>query len=148
MFVSAIVFRVVADVWKKGAWDFQSVKSGSSGSCRLFLHFLEKITTQKCLGKCLTVPDILLPDIRGLLSMYADFIASRISYSVLRCSFEWYRLECCQRTSSLRKTTTISTLKGSFQKLATHVQLLVNLYRERKKSASSKPTRICTAPFE
>ena len=30
--------RVVADVWEKDVWDFQA-KSGSSGSCRLCLHF-------------------------------------------------------------------------------------------------------------
>ena len=30
--------RVVADVWEKDVWDFQA-KSGSSGSCRLFLSF-------------------------------------------------------------------------------------------------------------
>ena len=41
---------------------------GSSGSCRLFLHFLAKIAVKKCLGKHLEVPDILLPDIRGLLT--------------------------------------------------------------------------------
>ena len=34
------VYRVVADVW-----EFQA-KSGSSGSCRVFLHFLGKITVQ------------------------------------------------------------------------------------------------------
>ena len=39
----------------------------SSGSCRLFLHFLGKSQFKKCLGKHLEVPDILLPDIRGLL---------------------------------------------------------------------------------
>ena len=60
-------YRVVADVWKKGAWEFQA-KSGSSGSCRLFLHFLGKIAVQEMSGrKHLEVPDILLPDIRGLL---------------------------------------------------------------------------------
>ena len=37
--------RVVADVWEKDVWDFQA-KSGSSGSCRLFLHFLGKIAVQ------------------------------------------------------------------------------------------------------
>ena len=31
--------RAVADVWEKDVWEFQA-KSGSSGSCRLFLHFL------------------------------------------------------------------------------------------------------------
>ena len=39
--VSHASFRVVADIWEKDVWDFQA-KSGSSGSCRLFLHFLEK----------------------------------------------------------------------------------------------------------
>ena len=42
--------RVVADVWAKDAWDFQ-LKSGSSGSCRLFLHFLGKIAVQRMSGK-------------------------------------------------------------------------------------------------
>ena len=42
--------RVVADVWEKGVWDFQA-KSGSSGSCRSFLHFLRKIAVQKVSGK-------------------------------------------------------------------------------------------------
>ena len=62
------VFRVVADVWEKDVWEFQ-VKSGSSGSCRLFLHFLGKIAVQKTSGKMPGSPDILLPDIRGLLSV-------------------------------------------------------------------------------
>ena len=54
--------RVAADVW-----EFQA-KSGSSGYCHLFLRFLGKIAVQeKYLGKRLEVPDILLPDIRGLL---------------------------------------------------------------------------------
>ena len=42
--------RVVADVWKKDVWEFQA-KSGSSGSCRLFLHFLGKIAVQEMSGK-------------------------------------------------------------------------------------------------
>ena len=42
--------RVVMDVWKKDVWDFQA-KSGSSGSCRLFLHFLAKIAVQEMSGK-------------------------------------------------------------------------------------------------
>ena len=45
-----ILFRVVADVWEKDVWEFQA-KSGSSGSCRLFLHFLRKIAVQKMSGK-------------------------------------------------------------------------------------------------
>ena len=39
-------FRKVADVWKKDVWEFQA-KSGSLGSCRLFLHFLGKIAVRK-----------------------------------------------------------------------------------------------------
>ena len=42
--------QVVADVWEKDAWNFQA-KSGSSGSCPLFLHFLRKIAAQKMSGK-------------------------------------------------------------------------------------------------
>ena len=38
--------RVVADVWERDVWDFQA-KSGSSGSCRLFINFLGKIAAQK-----------------------------------------------------------------------------------------------------
>ena len=45
-----IVIRVVADVWKKDVWEFQA-KSGSWGSCRLFLHFLRKIAVQEMSGK-------------------------------------------------------------------------------------------------
>ena len=41
--------RVVADVWEKDVWDFQA-KSGSSGSCRLFLRFVGKSHSKKCLG--------------------------------------------------------------------------------------------------
>ena len=33
---------MVADVWEKDVWDFQG-KSGTSGSCHLFLHFLLEI---------------------------------------------------------------------------------------------------------
>ena len=58
--------RVATDAWKKDVWEFQA-KSGSSGSCRLFHHFLGKIAVPKMSGKRLEVPDILLPDIRGLL---------------------------------------------------------------------------------
>ena len=56
---------MAADVCMKDVWEFQA-KSGSSGSCRLFLHFLGKIAVQEMSGKRLEVPDILLPDIRGL----------------------------------------------------------------------------------
>ena len=64
---SGVFIREVADVWEKDVWEFQA-KSGSSGSCGLFLHFLGKSAVQEgCLGKRLEVPDVLLPDIRGLL---------------------------------------------------------------------------------
>ena len=43
-------YRKVADVWKKDVWEFQA-KSGSSGSCRLFLHFLRKIAVRKMSGR-------------------------------------------------------------------------------------------------
>ena len=42
--------RKVADVWEKDVWELQA-KSGSSGSCRLFLHFLGKIADQKMSGR-------------------------------------------------------------------------------------------------
>ena len=42
--------RKVEDVWKKDVWEFQA-KSGSSGSCRLFLHFLGKIAVRKTSGR-------------------------------------------------------------------------------------------------
>ena len=42
--------RKVADVWEKDVWEFQA-KSGSSGSCRLFLHFLGKIAVRKMSGR-------------------------------------------------------------------------------------------------
>ena len=41
---------MVADVWDKDVWEFQA-KSGSSGSCGLFLHFLGKIAVQEMSGK-------------------------------------------------------------------------------------------------
>ena len=44
-----VSIRKVADVWKKDVWEFQA-KSGSSGSCRLFLHFLGKIAVRKMSG--------------------------------------------------------------------------------------------------
>ena len=43
-------YRKVADVWKKDVWEFQA-KSGSSGSCRLFLHFLGRIAVRKMSGR-------------------------------------------------------------------------------------------------
>ena len=43
-------FRKVADVWETDVWEFQA-KSGSSGSCRLFLHFLGKIAVRKMSGR-------------------------------------------------------------------------------------------------
>ena len=42
--------RKVADVCKKDVWEFQA-KSGSSGSCLLFLHFLGKIAVRKLSGR-------------------------------------------------------------------------------------------------
>ena len=42
--------RVLADVWDKDVWEFQA-KSGSSRSCRLFLHSLGKIAVQEMSGK-------------------------------------------------------------------------------------------------
>ena len=66
--ISVRMVRMVADVWKRDVWEFQA-KSGSSGSCRLFLHFPGKIAVQETSGKkSLEVPDILLPDIRSLLN--------------------------------------------------------------------------------
>ena len=41
---------MAADVWEKDVWEFQA-KSGSSGSCRLFLHFLGKIAVREMSGK-------------------------------------------------------------------------------------------------
>ena len=46
----ATPIRVVADVWENDIWEFQA-KSGSSGSCCLFLHSLGKITVQEMSGK-------------------------------------------------------------------------------------------------
>ena len=45
-----IVFRFFFSVWEKDVWDFQG-KSGSSGSCRLFLCFLGNIVVPKISGK-------------------------------------------------------------------------------------------------
>ena len=42
--------KVAEDVWEKDVWEFQA-KSGSSGSCRLFFHFLGKIAVQEMSGK-------------------------------------------------------------------------------------------------
>ena len=39
-----------ADVWEKDVWEFQA-KSGSSGSCCLFLYFLGKIAVQEMSGR-------------------------------------------------------------------------------------------------
>ena len=39
-----------ADVWEKDVWEFQA-KSGSSGSCCPFLHFLGKIAVQEMSGR-------------------------------------------------------------------------------------------------
>ena len=47
--------QVVADVWETDVWEFQAM-SGSSGSCRLFLHFLGKRAVQKISGKTLASP--------------------------------------------------------------------------------------------
>ena len=57
--------RKVADVWKKDVWEFQA-KSGSSGSRRLFLHFLGKIAVRKMSGRTPGNPRHSLADIRGL----------------------------------------------------------------------------------
>ena len=43
-------FRVVADVCEKDVWEFHA-KSGSSGSCCLFLYFLGKIAVQEMSGR-------------------------------------------------------------------------------------------------
>ena len=42
--------RKIADVWEKDVSEFQA-KSGSSGSCRLFLRFLGKIANRKTSGR-------------------------------------------------------------------------------------------------
>ena len=47
---------------------------GSSGSCHLFLVSKGKSQFKKCLGKRLEVPDILLPDIRGLLILALSLV--------------------------------------------------------------------------
>ena len=41
---------MAADVWEKDVWEIQA-KSGSSGSCPLFLHFLGKTPVQKMSGR-------------------------------------------------------------------------------------------------
>ena len=81
------LFRVVAEVWEKDVWDFQT-KSGSSGSSRLFLgvqvlpvfSFISwgKSQFKKCLAKHLEVPDILLPDIRGRLIFIVEINSNMI----------------------------------------------------------------------
>ena len=43
-------YQKAADVWEKDVWEFQ-VKSGSSGSCCLFLYFLGKIAVQEMSGR-------------------------------------------------------------------------------------------------
>ena len=43
-------YQMVADVWEQDVWEFRA-KSGSSGSCRLFLRFLGKIAVQEMSGK-------------------------------------------------------------------------------------------------
>ena len=62
--------RVVAVVWEKDVWEFQA-KSGSSGSCGLFLHFLGKIAVQEMSGKTPGSPRHPLPDLRDLLILTA-----------------------------------------------------------------------------
>ena len=44
------VNQKAADVWEKDVWEFQA-KSGSSGSCCLFLYFRGKIAVQDISGK-------------------------------------------------------------------------------------------------
>ena len=41
---------MAADVWEKDVWEFQA-KSGSSGSCCLFLYVLGKIAVQEMSGR-------------------------------------------------------------------------------------------------
>ena len=55
-----------ADVWEKDVWEFQP-KSGSSGSCRLFLYFLGKIAEVNKRGRPSKWPPECLP------SKFADF---------------------------------------------------------------------------
>ena len=50
-----VVLQKAADVWEKDVWEFQA-KSGSSGSCCLFLYFLGKIAVQEMSGKTLGSP--------------------------------------------------------------------------------------------
>ena len=67
-----VTLLVVADVCEKDVWDPPG-QVWEFRFCLLFLHFLGKIAVQKkCLGKHLEVPDILLPDIRGLLRVPGD----------------------------------------------------------------------------
>ena len=61
--------RAIADVWEKDVWDFQA-KSGSSGFLPSFPSFPREVAVQKVSGKTPGSPNILLPDIRGLLTKY------------------------------------------------------------------------------
>ena len=45
-----VLNKVAADVWEKDVWEIQA-KSGSSGSCPLFLHFQGKTPVQKMSGR-------------------------------------------------------------------------------------------------
>ena len=61
---ASIPIRVVADVWEKDVW----APSRPSLGAQVLPSFPREIAVQKCLGKRLEVPDILLPDICGLLT--------------------------------------------------------------------------------
>ena len=61
--------RTVADVWEKDVWEFQA-KSGSSSSCRLFLHFLGKIGVQGMSGKTPGSPRHPRPSEKGQASVW------------------------------------------------------------------------------
>ena len=66
-FCGRVKIRVVADVWKKDVW---SSRPGLGVQVLAVFSFISQGKSQfkKCLGNRLEVPDILLPDIRGLLT--------------------------------------------------------------------------------
>ena len=71
-------FQVVADVWEKDVWDFQA-KFGSQVLALISLISWGKSRFKNCRGKCLEVPDILLPDIHGQLSFGGSKKGSHLS---------------------------------------------------------------------
>ena len=110
--------KVAADVWEKDVWEIQA-KSGSPGSCPLFLHFLGETPVQKMSGRSPGSPrhpssrhprssDTARHLLRTLLRTFSTPVSRTLPRTLLR------RARCCTTPLVCAKTWVQSQMPRDF----------------------------------